>query len=54
MDLSLHSGYFLYVVLNVKDKVLPVYAMKAYRSRNTAPLILNLSTRWRDGGQWLT
>jgi hypothetical protein len=31
-----------------KKLVVPVYVMKAYRrSRGTAPLILNLGTRWR-------
>ena len=31
-----------------KNKVVPDYTMKAYRwSRSTAPLILNLSIRWK-------
>jgi hypothetical protein len=35
--------------LEVKEgKIVPVHAMKAYwRSRGIAPLILNLSTRWK-------
>jgi hypothetical protein len=34
--------------VQMKGKILPVHAVKAYRwSRGTAPLILNLGTRWR-------
>jgi hypothetical protein len=35
-------------LLNKKDKVFPVHAMKTYRGRRgTAPLVLNIGTRWR-------
>jgi hypothetical protein len=31
-----------------KGKIVPVHVMKAYRwSRSTAPLVLNLSIRWK-------
>jgi hypothetical protein len=37
-----------YMHLKGKGEVFPVHAMRAYRgSRGIAPLILNLSTRWR-------
>jgi hypothetical protein len=38
-----------FLQLFVKDKAVPVHAMKAqaYRRRSIAPLILNLSTRGR-------
>jgi hypothetical protein len=40
------NGYFTHK--NTKAKVAPLCAMKAYRgSRDIAPLIFNLSTRWR-------
>ena len=32
---------------DVKRKVVPVLAMKAWKSRGRAPLILNLGARWR-------
>jgi len=31
----------------VKDNIVPVHAMKMYRSSSIASLTLNLSTRWR-------
>jgi hypothetical protein len=37
-----------YMHLKGKGEVFPVHAMKAYRGRRgIAPLLLNLSTRWR-------
>jgi hypothetical protein len=34
--------------IKYKGKVVPLHAMKAYRgNRGTAPLLLNLSSRWR-------
>jgi hypothetical protein len=40
--------YIIYLSAELKGKVVPVYAMKAYRGRRSmVPLVLNLSTRWR-------
>jgi hypothetical protein len=40
--------YKLYKDIKCTIKIFPVHAMKAHRdSRGTAPLILNVGTRWR-------
>ena len=51
--LILQPGLELQHTINiVKVKVVPVHAMKAYRSGCMVPLILNLGTRWRWAGSF--
>ena len=39
--------YIIYVFAELKGKVVPVYAVKAYRGRRrVVPHVLNVSTRW--------